>query len=117
MIISMLAKIEPRVYVFNLDTGYQFRRDARFARADHGQVRASRSIWSGLNKPVAEYEAAHGGPVYQQRSRSMLSRSEGSRAPPRGGAVSRPGPPAFAAIRVRRGPIPRLCNGTRSSAW
>ena len=25
VIISMLAKIEPRVYVFNLDTGYQFR--------------------------------------------------------------------------------------------
>ena len=24
VIISMLAKIEPRVYVFNLDTGYQF---------------------------------------------------------------------------------------------
>ena len=25
VIISMLAKIEPRVYIFNLDTGYQFR--------------------------------------------------------------------------------------------
>ena len=24
VIISMLAKIEPRVYIFNLDTGYQF---------------------------------------------------------------------------------------------
>src|SRR5512133_2008418 len=25
VIISMLAKIDPRVYIFNLDTGYQFR--------------------------------------------------------------------------------------------
>ena len=30
VIISMLAKIEPKVYIFNLDTGYQFRETLEF---------------------------------------------------------------------------------------
>jgi phosphoadenosine phosphosulfate reductase len=67
VIISMLAKIEPRVYVFNLDTGYQFREtlDLRDRIAErYGMV-------VDLQKPelsVEAYEAAHGGPDYQSNS-------------------------------------------------
>lgn len=63
VILHMLAEIEPRVRVFNLDTGYQFPetlqlrdRIARRYGIEVELVRAARS--------VAEYEAANGGPVY-----------------------------------------------------
>ena len=64
LIISMLAKIEPRVYVFNLDTGYQFPetlevRD-RIAEKYGIVVDLQRSQLS-----VKEYEAIHGGPLHQ----------------------------------------------------
>jgi phosphoadenosine phosphosulfate reductase len=64
VIISMLAKIEPRVYVFNLDTGYQFQEtlDLRRRIADRYGIQVD------LQKPdlsVEEYEAVHGGPVYK----------------------------------------------------
>ena len=39
VIISMLAKIEPRVYVFNLDTGYQFRETLELRDQDEREVR------------------------------------------------------------------------------
>jgi phosphoadenosine phosphosulfate reductase len=62
-ILEMLSRIEPRVRVFNLDTGYQFAetlhlRDRIAARygIEVELVRADQS--------VAEYEAANGGPVY-----------------------------------------------------
>src|SRR3954468_10775659 len=63
VILHMLAQIEPRVRVFNLDTGYQFvetlalrDRNAERYGIEVEMVRADQS--------VAEYEAAHGGPVY-----------------------------------------------------
>jgi phosphoadenosine phosphosulfate reductase len=63
VILHMLAAIEPNVRVFNLDTGYQFAetlqlRDTIAERygIEVEMVRAEQS--------VAEYEAAHGGPVY-----------------------------------------------------
>jgi phosphoadenosine phosphosulfate reductase len=67
VILSMLARIEPRVYVFNLDTGYQFQetlemRD-RFAEK-YGLV-------VDLQRPelsVEQFEAAHGGPLYRTDS-------------------------------------------------
>lgn len=64
VILSMLAKIEPRVYVFNLDTGYQFRetlelRD-RIAEKYGIAVELQRA-----EQTVEEYEAANGGPVYK----------------------------------------------------
>jgi len=63
VILSILAKIEPRVYVFNLDTGYQFPETLdlreRIARKYGIQVDLQRPELS-----VGEYEAANGGPVY-----------------------------------------------------
>jgi phosphoadenosine phosphosulfate reductase len=63
-ILHMLAEIDPTVRVFNLDTGYQFPetlelRDRIAARygIEVELVRARSS--------VAEYESAHGGPVYR----------------------------------------------------
>jgi len=63
VILHMLSEIEPRVRVFNLDTGYQFAetlklRD-RIAERYHISVELV-----GAADPVAEYEASHGGPVY-----------------------------------------------------
>lgn len=62
-ILHMLARIEPRVRVFNLDTGYQFAetlalRD-RIAQELGIEVELVRA-----DSSVAEYEAANRGPVY-----------------------------------------------------
>jgi phosphoadenosine phosphosulfate reductase len=63
VLLHMLAEIDPRTRVFNLDTGYQFSetlelRDRIAARygIEVELVRAESS--------VADYEAAHGGPVH-----------------------------------------------------
>jgi phosphoadenosine phosphosulfate reductase len=63
VILHMLAEINPKVRVFNLDTGYQFpetlelrERIAERYGIEVELVRASSN--------VAEYEAANGGPVY-----------------------------------------------------
>jgi phosphoadenosine phosphosulfate reductase len=62
-ILQMLSEIEPRVRVFNLDTGYQFRetlqlRD-RIAEKYGIEVEMVRH-----EQTVAEYEASNRGPVY-----------------------------------------------------
>jgi phosphoadenosine phosphosulfate reductase len=64
VIIHMLSKIDPKTYVFNLDTGYQFAetltlRD-RIAERYGIEVELRRAA-----QTVAEYEAANGGPVYK----------------------------------------------------
>jgi phosphoadenosine phosphosulfate reductase len=59
----MLANIEPRVYVFNLDTGYQFRETLELRE----RIAEKYGIVVDLLRPelsVEQYEAAHGGPVY-----------------------------------------------------
>jgi phosphoadenosine phosphosulfate reductase len=64
VIISMIAKIEPRVYVFNLDTGYQFQETLEL----RDRIAEKYGIVVDLQTPelsVDEYEAAHGGPVYR----------------------------------------------------
>jgi phosphoadenosine phosphosulfate reductase len=65
-IIHMLAEIEPRVRVFNLDTGYQFPetlqlRERIFERYGIAveYVRADTT--------VEQYESQHGGPLYNSR--------------------------------------------------
>ena len=65
-IIHMLAEIEPRVRIFNLETGYQFsetlelrERLKRRYGIEVEYVRAEQS--------VPEYEADHGGPLYTIR--------------------------------------------------
>jgi phosphoadenosine phosphosulfate reductase len=63
VILHMLAEIEPKVRVFNLDTGYQF--DETLALRD--RIAERYGIEVELIRPdttVAEYEAQRGGPVY-----------------------------------------------------
>jgi phosphoadenosine phosphosulfate reductase len=64
LILSMLARIEPKVYVFNLDTGYQFKETLETRdriREKYGvDVKLERAELS-----VEEYESANGGPVYK----------------------------------------------------
>jgi phosphoadenosine phosphosulfate reductase len=64
VIISMLARIEPRVYVFNLDTGYQFPETLQL----RDRIAKKYGISIDLQRPelsVEAYEAANGGPVYR----------------------------------------------------
>jgi phosphoadenosine phosphosulfate reductase len=62
-IMHMLAAIEPRVRVFNLDTGYQFPETLEL----RDRIKERYGIEVELIQPdstVAEYEAAHCGPLY-----------------------------------------------------
>jgi phosphoadenosine phosphosulfate reductase len=65
-LLHMLADIEPNVYVFNLDTGYQFSETLALRE----RIKERYGIEVDLVQPdlsVAEYEAAHGGPLYAIR--------------------------------------------------
>jgi phosphoadenosine phosphosulfate reductase len=62
-IIHMLADIEPRVRVFNLETGYQFAETLELRE----RIKARYGIEVEYIRPettVAEYEAEYGGPLY-----------------------------------------------------
>jgi phosphoadenosine phosphosulfate reductase len=68
VILSMLARIAPDTYVFNLETGYQFPEtlDLRDRIADKYGIEVD------LLQPdlsVTEYEALHGGPLYRTNSK------------------------------------------------
>lgn len=67
VILSMLAKIEPRVYVFNLDTGYQFQEtlDLRDRIAERYGIEV---VYARPELSVEQYEAKHGGPLYERES-------------------------------------------------
>src|SRR5262249_28292979 len=65
-LIHLLARLEPGVRIFNLDTGYQF--------AEPLELRERLNRRYGIEveyiRPeltVAEYEAEHGGPLYRIR--------------------------------------------------
>lgn len=63
LLLEMLSQIEPRVRVFNLDTGYQFEETLRL----RDRIAERYGIEVELVRPetsVAEYEAQNGGPVY-----------------------------------------------------
>jgi phosphoadenosine phosphosulfate reductase len=62
-IIHMLAEIEPRVRIFNLDTGYQFPEtlELRNRIADRYGIFVE---YVGAETTVEQYEAQHGGPLY-----------------------------------------------------
>jgi len=64
VILSMLAKVAPETYVFNLDTGYQFQEtlDLRDSIADKYGIEVD---LLAPELPVNEYEAVHGGPLYR----------------------------------------------------
>jgi phosphoadenosine phosphosulfate reductase len=62
-IIHMLAEIDPRVRIFNLETGYQFTETLELC----DRIRERYGIDVELIKPemtVQEYEEEHGGPLY-----------------------------------------------------
>jgi phosphoadenosine phosphosulfate reductase len=65
-LIHMLAEIEPGVRLFNLDTGYQFAETLALRE----RLRERYGIAVEYIRPemtVEEYEAEHGGPLYQHR--------------------------------------------------
>jgi phosphoadenosine phosphosulfate reductase len=64
VILHLLAEIEPRVHVFNLDTGYQFAETLELRE----RILQRYGIAVEMKRPdttVAEYEALHGGPLHQ----------------------------------------------------
>ena len=64
VILSMLAKIAPETYVFNLETGYQFQETLEL----RDRIAEKYGIEVDLLRPelsVPEYEALHGGPLYR----------------------------------------------------
>lgn len=65
-ILHMLAKINPAVRVFNLDTGYQFPETLELRE----RILRRYGIAVEMIQPeltVAEYEAEHGGPLFRHR--------------------------------------------------
>jgi phosphoadenosine phosphosulfate reductase len=66
-IIHMLAEIEPRVRIFNLETGYQFKETLETRE----RIKERYGIEVEYIRPelaVAEYEEEHGGPLYNSFS-------------------------------------------------
>ena len=66
-IIHMLAEIEPRVRIFNLETGYQFQETLDLRE----RIKERYGIEVEYIRPemtVPEYEEEHGGPLYTHRS-------------------------------------------------
>lgn len=66
-IIHMLAEIEPRVRIFNLETGYQFSETLQLRE----RLKDRYGIEVEYVRPeltVEEYEKEHGGPLYRIRS-------------------------------------------------
>jgi phosphoadenosine phosphosulfate reductase len=64
VILAMLGRIDPKTYVFNLDTGYQFQETLDL----RDRIAEKYGIEVDLLQPettVAEYEALHGGPLYR----------------------------------------------------
>ena len=103
VIISMLAKIEPRTYVFNLDTGYQFA-ETLALREQIMDKYGCPNRFASVEQNVAEYEATNDGPVYKSdpdTAAAAIGRSTCSNA---WRHDSTHGPPGFAATRARRGP-------------
>jgi phosphoadenosine phosphosulfate reductase len=65
-LIHMLAEIEPRVRLFNLDTGYQFAETLELRE----RIKQRYGIEVECVRPettVAEYEQEHGGPLFRHR--------------------------------------------------
>ncbi len=64
VILHYLAEVEPRVHVFNLDTGYQFAETLELRE----RIKRRYGIEVEMKQPelsVAQYEAFHGGPLYK----------------------------------------------------
>lgn len=64
VILSMLAKIAPETYLFNLDTGYQFQQTLDL----RDRIEEKYGLSVDMLQPelsVPEYEALHSGPLYK----------------------------------------------------
>ncbi len=64
VILSMLSRIAPKTYVFNLDTGYQFQQTLDL----RDRIARKLGIEVDMLQPeltVPEYEVKHGGPLYK----------------------------------------------------
>jgi len=64
VILHMLSEIDPSVYVFNLETGYQFRETLEL----RDRIAERYGIAAELRRPeltVEQYEQQHGGPLYK----------------------------------------------------
>jgi phosphoadenosine phosphosulfate reductase len=64
VIIHMIAQIEPRVHVFNLDTGYQFKETLEL-REMIKQRYGIEVEYKRADTTVEVYEQLHGGPLYK----------------------------------------------------
>jgi len=63
-IIHMLAEVQPKTHVFNLDTGYQFQETLDL----RNKIAQRYGLLVEMKQPeltVAAYEAQHGGPLYK----------------------------------------------------
>ena len=67
MLLHLLSEIDPNVRVFNLDTGYQFPEtlEMRDRIAERYGIEVE---MVSAETSVAEYEKAHGGPLYVTNS-------------------------------------------------
>jgi phosphoadenosine phosphosulfate reductase len=63
-IIHMIAQVEPRVHVFNLETGYQFKETMEL-REKIAQRYGIEVEFKRPDTTVEVYEALHGGPLYK----------------------------------------------------
>lgn len=64
LILSILARVAPQTYVFNLDTGYQFQQTLDLRE----RIAEKYGIHVAMLQPelsVIKYEAKHGGPLYK----------------------------------------------------
>jgi phosphoadenosine phosphosulfate reductase len=64
VILHMLAEVDPTTYVFNLDTGYQFKETLELRDRIARRYGIEVDLRSAPTT-VEQYEAAHGGPVYK----------------------------------------------------
>ena len=115
VLLHLLAEIEPRVRVFNLDTGYQFAETLEL----RDRIAERYGIEVELMRPdttVAEYEQVHGGPLYVANPTSAVTIGRSCRCGGRW-SVTTPGSRRFDRISRHTGPVPRSWRGTRNSAW
>lgn len=67
ILIHLLAEVEPRVRIFNLDTGYQFP-ETLALRDRIGERYGIEVELVGADTTASEYERVHGGPLYVTNS-------------------------------------------------
>ena len=115
MLLHVLAEIEPKVRVFNLDTGYQFAETLELRQ----RVAERYGIEVELVRPdssAVEYESEHGGPLYVSNpDRCCYDRKI---VPPAAGAspVTTPGSRRFDQSSQRIGPTAQVV-GPGPEVW